>query len=144
MPLEPHFTDRVRRVLELAAEEAALRHRAEPDSSDILVGILREGGGVACAVLNRLGVSSTALASDLRTRLESEPPPGSASTSFAELIEAAGADAVALGHPSYLGTEHLLVAITRDRGPAGATLAAHGVTPATAAAMTATLLGRER
>ena len=142
-------TDRAKRVLALAAQEAKRRGRRMVRPEHILLAILQEGGGVACAVLRQLEADPGALSQRLTARLDADlpiaqsdaenlsdqPPPG--------LLRTAAAEARTLGH-RYVGTEHLLIAIAHEpRGLAGEALAAHGVTPATASAMTARLLGQQ-
>lgn len=51
-----NFSDRVRRVLQLAREEAARLRHQYVDSEHILLGIVREGEGIATAVLTQLNV----------------------------------------------------------------------------------------
>lgn len=142
-------TDRAKEVLVLAAKGARRRGQQRARPENVLLALLGEAGGVACAVLHTLGVDPAALARDLAARLQAppanaapggeapsdEPPPG--------LLSAAAAEAGDLGH-GYVGTEHLLIAMTRTEGELTAqALAARGVTPATAAATTARLLGRQ-
>ncbi len=136
----PRITDRVKRILTMAAETARSRHEQAARAEDMLLAMLTEGGGLACAVLHRLGANPVSLAEGLRgaLRLHGEPH-----VPISELIVAAGREAKVLGH-SYVGTEHLLIGIARaDSTVPGRLLAGHGVTAETAAATTAELLGRE-
>ena len=51
-----NFTDRVRKVLQMAREEAARLHHEYVGTEHILLGLIREGEGVAAAVLQNLNV----------------------------------------------------------------------------------------
>jgi ATP-dependent Clp protease ATP-binding subunit ClpC len=51
-----NFTDRVRKVLQMAREEAARLHHEYVGTEHILLGLIREGEGVAAAVLTNLNV----------------------------------------------------------------------------------------
>src|SRR5438132_12955151 len=51
-----NFTDRVRKVLQIAREEAARLHHEYAGTEHILLGLIREGEGVAAAVLTNLNV----------------------------------------------------------------------------------------
>lgn len=138
--LSPTITDRVRRILTLARENARARGSGTAWAEDLLLAILDDGGGVACAVLGRLGADPLRLTEDLRGALHDQtesPAP------LSELVTAAAREATFLGH-SYVGTEHLLIGIARASStPAARLLADQGVTVETAAATAAELLGRE-
>jgi ATP-dependent Clp protease ATP-binding subunit ClpC len=146
--VEP-ITDRGQQVLTLAAQDAKRRGHGSIRREHVLLAILGEGGGVACRVLRDLAVDPVTLSADLEKRLQPEPPIDQASAEAASdqlppgLLNDAAAEARGLGH-RYVGTEHLLVAMTRaERTPAAEVHTAHGVTAAAAVAVTARLLGRQ-
>ena len=143
-----NFTDRVRKALQLARDEATRLRQAHVDSEHVLLGLLREGGGVAVPVLVKLHVDLD----DLRRRTEllagRERGAGPAGgdlpyTSQAKrAIEFAMKEAAALHH-RFVGTEHLLLGLLRDeRGGAAKVLLAVGVTLERARAEVLRLLGR--
>jgi ATP-dependent Clp protease ATP-binding subunit ClpC len=113
-----NFTDRVRKVLALAREEArALRHDYV-GTEHILLGLLAEGEGVAVAALVQAGVQPV----ELRQRLLDSVRPGKATLAPNQLpytsrskrsLEYAMQSARELGHP-YVGDEHLLLGLLRE------------------------------
>ena len=72
-----NFTDRVRKVLQMAREEAARLHHEYVGTEHILLGLIREGEGVAAAVLTNLNVDLE----DIQQKIEEtvkkgrRPPP---------------------------------------------------------------------
>ena len=129
-----NFTERVRRVLAMAREEAAgLRHEYV-GTEHMLLGVIREGQGTASAVITNFGVNST----ELRSSVIEVVKQGSASitrgpdlpyTSRAKkVLEYAMKEARAFNH-SYVGTEHLLLGLLHEgKGVAAQTLNAAGIT----------------
>ena len=69
-----NFTDRVRNVLQMAREEAARLHHEYVGTEHILLGLIREGEGVAAAVLTSLGVDFD----EIREKIERTVPKGKA------------------------------------------------------------------
>jgi ATP-dependent Clp protease ATP-binding subunit ClpA len=120
-----NFTDRVRRVLQLAREEAARLHHENVGTEHILLGLIREGEGVAAAVLTNLNVDLEAI----WERIEETVKPGRAGaqadpdlpyTSRAKkVLEFSMSEARELNH-RYVGTEHLLLGILREEKGIGA------------------------
>src|SRR2546425_3434561 len=114
-----NFTDRVRRVLQLAREEAhRLRHKYV-DTEHILLGMIREGEGIAAAVLTNLNADSQ----DLRQAIETTVKRGRAVPAGPDLLytsraktalECAMREARELNH-SYIGTEHLLLGLLAEK-----------------------------
>jgi hypothetical protein len=102
------LTPRATVVLRLAEREAELLDQP-PSSGHVLVAMIWDGGGVAAAALRDVGVTD---AEDIRTRLRLEED-SRLGMDLHSLIGAAGSEADALGH-EYVGTEHELLAITRD------------------------------
>jgi len=118
------FTDKARRTVVLAQEEArALRHD-HIGTEHLLLGLLREGAGVAATALTSLGVSLAAArerAADGgraeqrasgRSSTEGHIPftPGAKRT-----LELALRESLQLGH-DYIGTEHILLGLVREQG----------------------------
>jgi ATP-dependent Clp protease ATP-binding subunit ClpC len=113
-----NFTDRVRKVLAMAREEAIRLQHDYVGTEHILLGLIREGDGVAAEVLRNL----TADLDDLARLVEENVRHGSSSTPLGELpyttrakkvLEYAMAEARELNH-SYVGTEHLLLGLLRE------------------------------
>lgn len=120
------FTDRARRVVVLAQEEARLNKNNEINAGHILLGVLQEGEGVGYRVLDSLGVTLARTRQMLQVLCppgEAEPPSHIAFTDEAKkLLELALREALQLGH-NYIGTEHVLLAVVRqDQSDAAKTL----------------------
>ena len=144
-----NFTERVRKVLAMAREEAARLRHEYVGTEHILLGLIAEGEGVATAVMRNLGVDPDAL----RDRAEEVMRKGSASattgpdlpyTSRAKkVLELAMTEARDLNH-AYVGTEHLLLGLLREeKGIAAQVLRESGLTIEDARAETLRLLGTE-
>src|SRR5881296_1241262 len=126
------FNDRAKRVLALAQDEAIRFNHNYIGVEHLLLGLVREGEGVAARVLNSLGVEL----SRARTSVEFIIGRGDATTSPSEItlsprtkkvIELAIDEARKLGH-SHVGTEHLLLGLVREgEGIASGVLESLGV-----------------
>src|SRR5688500_18960342 len=111
------FTERARRVLQLAQEEAQRFNHNYIGTEHLLLGLVREGDGVAAKVLNNLGVEL----SKVRSAVEFIIGRGEKSISgeigltprAKKVIELAVEEARRLNH-SYIGTEHLLLGLVRE------------------------------
>src|SRR5439155_784500 len=112
------FNDRAKRVLALAQDEAVRFNHNYIGAEHLLLGLVREGEGVAARVLDSLGVEL----SKVRAAVEFTIGRGDATTSPSEItltprvkkiIELAIDEARKLGH-SHVGTEHLLLGIARE------------------------------
>src|SRR5436309_4340973 len=120
-----NFTDRVRKVLQLAREEAARLHHEYVGTEHILLALIREGEGVAAAVLTNLNVDLE----EITTRIKETVKQGKAAaragpdlpyTSRAKkVLEFAMSEARELHH-AYVGTEHLLLGVLREEKGIGA------------------------
>ena len=142
-----NFTERVRKVLAFAREESqSLRHEYV-GTEHILLGLLREGEGVAAAVLTNLDIDTGAV----RARIEEVVKKGKAEpkgsldlpyTSRAKkVLELSMAEARDLTH-NYVGTEHLLLGLLREeKGIAAQVLSEAGLKLDAARAETLRLLG---
>ena len=144
-----NFTDRVRKVLQMAREEAARLHHEYVGTEHILLGLIREGEGVAAAVLTNLSVDLD----DIQQKIEETVKKGKAAaaagpdlpyTSRAKkVLELAMTEARELNH-SYVGTEHLLLGLLREeKGIAAQVLTDAGVNLEQSRAETLRLLGSD-
>ena len=144
-----NFTERVRKVLAMAREEAARLHHEYVGTEHILLGLIREGEGVAAAVLQNLSVDLD----EIQQKIEEQVKKGKAAqptgpdlpyTSRAKkVLELAMAEARELNH-SYVGTEHLLLGLLREeKGIAAQVLTESNVTLESARSETLRLLGTE-
>jgi len=144
-----NFTERVRKVLAMAREEAARLHHEYVGTEHILLGLIREGEGVAAQVLQNLSVELD----DIQQKIEETVKKGKAGqttgpdlpyTSRAKkVLELAMAEARDLNH-SYVGTEHLLLGLLREeKGIAAQVLTDAGVNLDAARAETLRILGTE-
>ena len=144
-----NFTERVRKVLAMAREEAARLHHEYVGTEHILLGLVREGEGVAAAVLQNLSVDLE----EVQQKIEETVKKGKAAqatgpdlpyTSRAKkVLELAMGEARELNH-SYVGTEHLLLGLLREeKGIAAQVLTDAGVNLEAARAETLRLLGTE-
>jgi ATP-dependent Clp protease ATP-binding subunit ClpC len=113
------FTDRARRVVVLAQEEARLLNHSAIGTEHLLLGIVHEGQGVAAHTLQALDIRLAAV----RHAIEREAPRG-ASSSVGTLaftpraktsLENALRESLQLGH-NYIGTEHMLLGLVRTEG----------------------------
>ncbi|CAN5299335.1 ATP-dependent protease ATP-binding subunit ClpC [soil metagenome] len=143
-----NFTDRVRKVLAMAREEAIRLQHDYVGTEHILLGLIREGEGVAAAVLGNLAVDLE----QVQQQVEEAVRRGKATIALGELpytsrankvLEFAMAEARELNH-SYVGTEHLLLGLLREeKGIAADVLGKLGVTLEDARRETRKLLGSD-
>ncbi|HEY4305938.1 MAG TPA: ATP-dependent Clp protease ATP-binding subunit [Gemmatimonadaceae bacterium] len=144
-----NFTERVRKVLAMAREEAARLHHEYVGTEHILLGLIREGEGVAATVLTNLSVELD----DIQQKIEETVKKGKAGqttgpdlpyTSRAKkVLELAMSEARELNH-SYVGTEHLLLGLLREeKGIAAQVLTDAGVNLEAARTETLRILGTE-
>ncbi|GMV07798.1 MAG: ATP-dependent Clp protease ATP-binding protein [Gemmatimonadota bacterium] len=143
-----NFTDRVRKVLAMAREEAIRLQHDYVGTEHILLGLIREGEGVAAAVLTNLNVDLD----QIHERVEESVRKGKATIALGELpytsrakkvLEFAMAEARDFNH-SYVGTEHLLLGLLREeKGIAAQVLNSLGVTLEESRAETLKVLGSD-
>ena len=143
-----NFTDRVRKVLQMARDEAIRLQHDYVGPEHILLGLIREGEGVAAAVLTNLSADLD----QVHDRVEESVKKGKATIALGELpytsrakkvLEFAMAEARELNH-SYVGTEHLLLGLLREeKGIAAQVLASLGISLEDARAETLRVLGSE-
>ena len=145
-----NFTDRVRKVLQMAREEAARLHHEYVGTEHILLGLIREGEGVAAAVLTNLNVDLDDIQQKIEETVKKGKAPAAAGppdlpyTSRAKkVLELAMSEARELNH-SYVGTEHLLLGLLREeKGIAAQVLTDGDVSLEQARAETLRLLGSD-
>src|SRR5699024_9021350 len=111
------FTDRARRVVVLAQEEARMLNHNYIGTEHILLGLIHEGEGVAAKALASLGVSREAVRSqveEVNGRGQQAPSGHVPSTARAKkVLELTLREALLLGH-NYIGTEHILLGLIRE------------------------------
>ena len=126
------FTQRARRVLSLAHEEAERLRQPYINTEHILLGLILEDGGVASRVLHDLGLEvdrAREVVDHLSGYGLQESGIIELSTGAQQVLEFAIEDARALGH-QFIGTEHLLLGLTRTtEGMALEVLKKLGITP---------------
>ncbi|TVR58758.1 MAG: ATP-dependent Clp protease ATP-binding subunit [Gemmatimonadales bacterium] len=143
-----NFTDRVRKVLAMARDEAIRLQHDYVGTEHILLGLIREGEGVAAAVLTNLSADLD----QIHEGIEEAVKPGKATIALGELpytsrakkvLEFAMAEARELNH-SYVGTEHLLLGLLREeKGIAAQVLNSLGISLEEARAETLKVLGSD-
>lgn len=111
------FTDRARRVLVLAQEEARLLGHSFIGTEHILLGLISEEEGVAAQALKSLGITLEAVRARVDETIGPAGGPTSGSPPFTprakKVLELALREALQLGH-SYIGTEHILLGLVRE------------------------------
>jgi len=111
------FTDRARRVLVYAQEEARNLDHSFIGTEHVLLGLIREGDGVAAKSLDALGITYDVVREKVTelTELTSNSSPGSPpfTPRAKKVMEMSLRESMRLGH-SYVGTEHLLLGIARQ------------------------------
>ncbi|MDK6787967.1 ATP-dependent Clp protease ATP-binding subunit, partial [Actinotignum timonense] len=111
------FTDRARRVIVLAQEEARNLKHNYLGTEHILLGLIREGEGVAAKALEALGVTLESVRTQVIDIIGEGQEPPSGHIPFTprakKVIEFAMREGLQMGH-SYIGTEHLLLGLTRE------------------------------
>src|SRR3990167_7355100 len=112
------FTERARKVILLAKEEAKRFNHDYIGTEHILLGLIREGEGVAAEVLQNLGLSLETIRLEIQKLVQPGPstivsgnPPFTPKAE--KVIELAMDEAKAMGH-NYVGTEHLLLGLIRE------------------------------
>ncbi|MFA5117558.1 MAG: ATP-dependent Clp protease ATP-binding subunit [Candidatus Omnitrophota bacterium] len=112
------FTERARKVIILAKEEAKRFNHDYIGTEHILLGLIREGEGVAASVLEKMGLSLE----NIRLEIEKLVQPGPTTQIIGDLpftprskkaLELSAEEAHALGH-NYIGTEHILLGLIRE------------------------------
>ena len=111
------FTDRARRAVILAQEEARLLKHSSLGTEHLLLGLEHEGEGIAARALDGLGVTLEAARREVEDLIEpgTETPTGEIpfTPRLTAVFELAFREAIALGQ-NYIGTEHLLLGLVRE------------------------------
>ena len=111
------FTDRARRVVVLAQEEARLLHHNYIGTEHILLGLIHEGEGVAAKSLESLGISLEAVRNQVEEIIGQGGSLPSGHIPFTprakKVLELSLREALQLGH-NYIGTEHILLGLIRE------------------------------
>ena len=116
-PVFERFTDRARRVVVLAQEEARLLNHNYIGTEHILLGLIHEGEGVAAKALESLGISLEAVRSQVEEIIGQGGSSPSGHIPFTprakKVLELSLREALQLGH-NYIGTEHILLGLIRE------------------------------
>lgn len=110
------FTERAQKVLALAQEEATRLHHPGVGTEHILLGLVREGEGIAAKALMSLGVSAEKVQSEMEKIIGPGQSQSAAMTytpRAKKVIELSIDEARKLNH-SYVGTEHILLGLIRE------------------------------
>src|ERR1700761_6232731 len=117
MKMFERFTDRARRVVVLAQEEARMLNHNYIGTEHILLGLIHEGEGVAAKALESLGISLDAVreqVQDIIGQGQQQPTGHIPFTPRAKkVLELSLREALQLGH-NYIGTEHILLGLIRE------------------------------
>ena len=125
------FTDRARKVVTLAQEEARQINHNYIGTEHLLLGLLAEGEGVGALALKALGISLDQIRKDVVSKIGtgSSTPRGPIpfTPRAKKTLELSLREALLLGH-NYIGTEHLILALLKEgAGVASQVLQARGV-----------------
>jgi len=111
------FTDRARRVVVLAQEEARMLNHNYIGTEHILLGLIHEGEGVAAKALQALGISLEAVRQQVEEIIGQGQLAPSGHIPFTprakKVLELSLREALQLGH-NYIGTEHILLGLIRE------------------------------
>src|SRR3954464_8374487 len=117
VPLFERFTDRARRVVVLAQEEARLLNHNYIGTEHILLGLIHEGEGVAAKALESLGIALEGVRQQVEEIIgQGQQAPGGHipfTPRAKKVLELSLREALQLGH-NYIGTEHLLLGLIRE------------------------------
>src|SRR5881398_2238188 len=111
------FTDRARRVVVLAQEEARMLSHNYIGTEHILLGLIHEGDGIAAKALESLGISLEGVRSQVEEIIGQGQQAPSGHIPFTprakKVLELSLREALQLGH-NYIGTEHILLGLIRE------------------------------
>ncbi|MTA30071.1 MAG: NDP-hexose 4-ketoreductase, partial [Actinobacteria bacterium] len=111
------FTDKARRVVVLAQEEAKLLNHNYIGTEHLLLGLIHEGEGVAAKALEALGISLEPVREQVQEVIGQGQTPPTGHIPFTprakKVLELSLREALQLGH-SYIGTEHLLLGLIKE------------------------------
>ena len=116
-PMFERFTDRARRVVVLAQEEARMLNHNYIGTEHILLGLIHEGEGVAAKALESLGISLEGVRAQVEEIIGQGQQAPSGHIPFTprakKVLELSLREALQLGH-NYIGTEHILLGLIRE------------------------------
>jgi ATP-dependent Clp protease ATP-binding subunit ClpC len=111
------FTDRARRVVVLAQEEARMLNHNYIGTEHILLGLIHEGEGVAAKAMEGMGISLEAVRAQVEEIIGQGQQAPSGHIPFTprakKVLELSLREALQLGH-NYIGTEHILLGLIRE------------------------------
>src|SRR5437764_698744 len=111
------FTDRARRVVVLAQEEARMLNHNYIGTEHILLGLIHEGEGVAAKALESLGIMLESVRQQVEAIIGQGQVPPTGHIPFTprakKVLELSLREALQLGH-NYIGTEHILLGLIRE------------------------------
>jgi ATP-dependent Clp protease ATP-binding subunit ClpC len=117
MDMFNRFTDRARRVVVLAQEEARMLNHNYIGTEHILLGLIHEGEGVAAKALESLGISLEGARQQVEEIIRRGQQAPSGHIPFTprakKVLELSLREAQQLGH-NYIGTEHILLGLIRE------------------------------
>ena len=117
------FTDRARRIVVLAQDEARMLNHNYIGTEHLLLGLIHEGEGVAAKALESLGISLEAVRQQVEGRIGRGQHSQSGHIPFTprakRVLELSLREAQRLGH-NYIGTEHILLGLIREGEGVGA------------------------
>jgi len=119
------FTERARRVILLGQEEASRMSSGHVGTEHLLLGLVRENEGVAAQVLQKMGVSLPKVRQEIEAEVQPGGDPGTTEPKLTpkakRVLELAADEARRMRH-NYIGTEHLLLALLREKDGLAATV----------------------
>ena len=112
------FTDRAKKVMSLARQEAQKFNHEYIGTEHILLGLVQEGNGVAANVLQKMAVDLDKIRQEVEKIVKSGPSMATMSNlpftpRAKKVLELAMEEASQLGH-NYIGTEHLLLGLIKE------------------------------
>jgi ATP-dependent Clp protease ATP-binding subunit ClpC len=127
------FTDRARRVVVMAQEEARMLNHSYIGTEHILLALIDEGDGVGAKALESLGISLDAVRQQVEEIIGRGQRAPSGHIPFTprakKVLELSLRESQQLGH-DYIGTEHILLGLIREgNGVAAQVLVKHGADP---------------
>ncbi len=112
------FTERARRVILLGQEEAGKMNSSHVGTEHLLLGLVRENEGVAAQVLTKMGVSLQRVREEIEDEIDHTDEPAGSEPKLTprakRVLELAADEARRMRH-NYIGTEHLLLALLREK-----------------------------
>ncbi|MCK4401423.1 ATP-dependent Clp protease ATP-binding subunit [bacterium] len=113
------FTERAKRVVMMAKEEATRMNHPQVGTEHILLGLLRVGSGVALAVIEKMGIDPRKIMNEIEKKARTGSPAlvlgeMPISPQAKRVLELSLEESAALGH-NYVGTEHIFLGLIREK-----------------------------